>query len=48
MKLRHELIVAVVERRLSVADALEATLTTNLRRSTRLRQAVLKSAFEVT
>lgn len=43
--LEQERIVAEVERRLSVADALEATLTANLRRATRLRQAVLQRAF---
>ncbi|MCW5943858.1 MAG: restriction endonuclease subunit S [Fimbriimonadaceae bacterium] len=41
----QERIVAEVERRLSVADSLEATLTATLRRATRLRQAVLRSAF---
>ena len=41
----QERIVAEVERRLSVADALEATITANLRRATRLRQSILKKAF---
>jgi type I restriction enzyme, S subunit len=41
----QERIVAEVERRLSVADALEATVTTNLTRATRLSQAILTSAF---
>lgn len=40
-------IVAEVERRLSVADQLEQTLTANLSRATRLRQAILKKAFEL-
>ena len=39
-------IVAEVERRLSVIDELEAVLTTNLKRADRLRQAILKRAFE--
>jgi type I restriction enzyme S subunit len=39
-------IVAEVERRLSVIDELEATITTNLKRTDRLRQAILKRAFE--
>lgn len=38
-------IVAEVERRLSVVDQLESTLTANLQRATRLRQAILKKAF---
>lgn len=38
-------IVAEVERRLSVVEELEAVVTTNLQRATRLRQAVLQSAF---
>ncbi len=38
-------IVAEVERRLSVVDELETVVTTNLHRATRLRQAVLSSAF---
>ena len=36
---------AEVERRLSVASALEATLATNLRRAARPRQAILRRAF---
>ncbi len=39
-------IVAEVERRLSVVAALEAMVTANLARASRLRQAVLKRAFE--
>jgi type I restriction enzyme S subunit len=39
-------IVAEVERRLSVLDELEATVAANLKRAERLRQAVLKRAFE--
>jgi type I restriction enzyme S subunit len=39
-------IVAEVDRRLSVLDALDATLDANLARCDRLRQAVLKRAFE--
>lgn len=39
-------IVAEVERRLSVADDLEATIDGSLRRAERLRQAILKRAFE--
>jgi type I restriction enzyme S subunit len=39
-------IVEEVERRLSVVEALEAAVATNLRRAERLRQAVLKRAFE--
>ncbi|MDX2170445.1 MAG: hypothetical protein SF182_25460, partial [Deltaproteobacteria bacterium] len=39
-------IVAEVDRRLSVLDALDAALDTNLARCARLRQAVLKRAFE--
>ena len=38
-------IVAEVERRLSVIDQLEAVVTTNLQRATRLRQSVLQKAF---
>jgi type I restriction enzyme S subunit len=41
----QERIVAEVERRLSVVDELEATVTANLQRATRLRQAVLQKAF---
>jgi type I restriction enzyme S subunit len=37
--------VAEVERRLSVVDELEATVTANLQRAARLRQAVLQNAF---
>jgi len=39
-------IVAEVERRLSVVAAMEATVATNLARASRLRQAVLKRAFD--
>lgn len=39
-------IVAEVERRLSVIDELEAVVETNLKRAERLRQAILKRAFE--
>ncbi|MFZ4394890.1 MAG: restriction endonuclease subunit S [Kiritimatiellia bacterium] len=38
-------IVAEVERRLSVVEELEATVSANLQRATRLRQAVLQRAF---
>jgi type I restriction enzyme S subunit len=39
-------IVDEVERRLSVVDALEQTVEANLTRAERLRQAILKKAFE--
>ncbi len=39
-------IVAEVERRLSVLDELEAVVSANLKRATRLRQSVLHRAFE--
>jgi type I restriction enzyme S subunit len=39
-------IVAEIERRLSVIDELEAVIATNLKRTDRLRQAILKRAFE--
>jgi type I restriction enzyme S subunit len=39
-------IVAEVERRLSVIDELEATVEANLKRAERLRQSILKRAFE--
>ena len=39
-------IVAEVERRLSVVDALEATIAANLKRAERMRQAILRRAFE--
>jgi type I restriction enzyme S subunit len=39
-------IVAEVERRLSVVEQLEATVEANLKRSARLRQAILKRAFD--
>jgi type I restriction enzyme, S subunit len=38
-------IVAEVERRLSVADQLEAVVNANLQRATRLRQSILHKAF---
>jgi type I restriction enzyme S subunit len=38
-------IVAEVERRLSVAEELEAMVSANLQRATRLRQAILQKAF---
>ena len=38
-------IVAEVERRLSVIEELDATISTELRRAKRLRQSVLQSAF---
>jgi type I restriction enzyme S subunit len=38
-------IVAEVERRLSVVDELEALVTANLKRATRLRQSILQRAF---
>ncbi len=42
----QHLIFAEVERRLSVVQELEGTIEANLRRAGRLRQAVLKRAFE--
>lgn len=39
-------IVAEVERRLSIVQELEATVTANLARASRLRQAILRFAFE--
>lgn len=39
-------IVAELDRRLSILSALEATIDTNLARCARLRQAILKAAFE--
>jgi len=38
-------IVAEVERRLNVVEELEAVVTTNLQRATRLRQSILQKAF---
>ena len=38
-------IVAEVERRLSVVEELEAVVTANLQRATRLRQSILQKAF---
>ena len=37
--------VSEVEQRLSVVEELEAVVTTNLQRATRLRQAILQKAF---
>ena len=39
-------IVEEVDRRLSIADEVEATIDANLKRAERLRQAILKQAFE--
>jgi type I restriction enzyme, S subunit len=39
-------IIAEIKRRLSVADEIEATLNAELKRAERLRQAILKRAFE--
>jgi type I restriction enzyme S subunit len=39
-------IVAEVERRLSLVEGLEAVVSANLQRATRLRQSILKRAFE--
>jgi len=44
--LEQHSMVAEVERRLSVIDELEAVVETNLKRAERLRQAILKRAFE--
>jgi type I restriction enzyme S subunit len=44
--LEQQRIIAEVERRLSVIDELEAVIATNLKRADRLRQAILKRAFE--
>ena len=41
----QKIIVAEVERRLSVVEALDAEVTANLQRAERLRQAILKEAF---
>jgi type I restriction enzyme S subunit len=38
-------IVAEVERRLSVVEELEAVVSANLQRGTRLRQSILQKAF---
>lgn len=38
-------IMAEEERRLSVVEEMEAVVTTNLQRATRLRQAILQKAF---
>lgn len=42
----QDLIVAEIERRLSVTDSLEANIAHSLKRAERLRQSVLKRAFE--
>jgi len=42
----QERIVAEVERRLSIVSALEKAVEANLKRAQRLRQAILKRAFE--
>jgi len=42
----QERIVAEVERRLSVVEEMEATVEANLKRAERLRQSILKRAFE--
>jgi type I restriction enzyme S subunit len=42
----RERILGEVERRLSVIDELEATIAANLKRADRLRQSILKRAFE--
>ena len=39
-------IVAEIERRLSVVEELEAAIEANLKRARRLRQSILKQAFE--
>jgi type I restriction enzyme S subunit len=39
-------IISEVERRLSIADEIEASLDTELKRAERLRQSILKRAFE--
>src|SRR5665811_2356660 len=39
-------IVAEVERRLSVSDKMEATITESLQKAESLRQSILKKAFE--
>ena len=44
--IEQEQIVAEVERRLSVIDELEAAVRTNLTRADRLRQSVLRQAFD--
>ncbi|HXG66613.1 MAG TPA: hypothetical protein VNO70_16050, partial [Blastocatellia bacterium] len=44
--LEQQRIVAEVERRLSVIDEIETAITANLKRAERLRQAILKRAFE--
>ncbi len=38
-------IAAEVERRLSMVEALEAVVSANLQRATRLRQSILQKAF---
>ena len=39
-------IVAEVERRLSISDKMEATITESLKKAEALRQSILKKAFE--
>ena len=46
VSLKQRCIVEMVERRLSVADEIEKELDQALVRAERLRQSVLKSAFE--
>jgi type I restriction enzyme S subunit len=41
-----DLIIAEVERRISIEDEIQAQVETNLRRAARLRQSILKRAFE--
>jgi type I restriction enzyme S subunit len=43
---KQQRIVAEVERRLSVVEELEAAVNANLQRATRLRQSILRRAFE--
>jgi len=42
----QEEIVSEIERRLSILQEVEAELEVNLKRATRLRQSILKQAFE--
>ena len=44
--LEQHRIVSEVDRRLSILDELEATVEANLKRAERLRQSILKRAFE--
>ena len=43
---QQRIVVAKVERRLSVVEELEAVVHANLQRATRLRQSILQKAFE--